>query len=561
MDADVWISSIKFKSGLEVSLEKDSILIFVGPNNSGKSLALREIMQLSTGNPPVKIIEGLTFESQGTVEDFLEKLANRKHGENYFPPMQGGGINVSSLKSAFSYVSEKRMNHIGAIGPFVVKHLETAQRLGLVDPADVVDVLATQVTHPIQILYQDTEKELKISTLFKQAFGEELIVNFGAGAKIPVHVGKRPNASPKKDRVSPEYLGELKEMPYLHQQGDGMKSFAGILLSFFSYAYNINIIDEPEAFLHPPQAFLLGKMVAADLGTDRQLIFSTHSEDFLKGLLDTAPGRIVVIRLQRDEKVQKTSILENKKLQEIWQDTLLRHSNAFAGLFHKKVVLAESDSDCQFYNAIAAAITEHKELTSPDILYIPTGGKHRFPVVIEALSHLDVPITTIGDFDFYREESPLKQILQLVGVDWETVKGDFTAVKKAIDGKRPELDKDQLKEAIDSIFGKIKDNAVAEGSIKAIQKELKRASPWAQAKSSGKAYLPAGNETLSFNRVQQVLAGKNIFVLDVGEIEAFDKNIGGHGPKWVNEVLKKDLLKARELEEARRFVEKCVLGI
>ncbi len=43
-------------------------------------------------------------------------------------------------------------------------------------------------------------------------------------------------------------------------------------------------------------------------------------------------------------------------------------------------------------------------------------------------------------------------------------------------------------------------------------------------------------------------------VLDVGELENFVPSVGNHGPQWVNEALKKDLISDPELESARRFL-------
>ncbi len=43
-------------------------------------------------------------------------------------------------------------------------------------------------------------------------------------------------------------------------------------------------------------------------------------------------------------------------------------------------------------------------------------------------------------------------------------------------------------------------------------------------------------------------------ILEVGEVESFVKSVGNHGPKWVNEVLTKDLKNDPELEQARQFV-------
>ena len=66
---------------------------------------------------------------------------------------------------------------------------------------------------------------------------------------------------------------------------------------------------------------------------------------------------------------------------------------------------------------------------------------------------------------------------------------------------------------------------------------------------------------MAFERIQKAFQEKNIYILDLGEIEAFDKSIGGHGPKWVNHVLEKDLINAGELEEARKFGKNNILNI
>jgi hypothetical protein len=147
------------------------------------------------------------------------------------------------------------------------------------------------------------------------------------------------------------------------------------------------------------------------------------------------------------------------------------------------------------------------------------------------------------------------------GGKWEDIKTDFNKVKKAIDEKLPELKTEDLKKEIDDIFTSFNDKIIPDDKIKSIQDALKKASPWRQAKASGSAYLPAGEAIMAFNRVQNKLEEKNIFVLELGEIEAFDKSIGGHGPKWVNKVLERDIDLDPDLESARVFVKNKILGL
>ncbi len=558
---EYWINKLEFKNGKNVDLKENSIVVFVGPNNSGKSLTLKEISLLTSRDViENNIVDSLTITAKGNSSCFLEVIKNQeKNGNYHYPTDYNSSIGGQILTSNWDSMANGTQAGKSSISPFLVKNMDTINRLHLVSPPANIDFLNEVRKHPIHVLKENSKKEAQFSQYFKQAFGEDIIVNHGAGNQIPIHVGEKPLATLEHDRVSTEYQKKLRELPYLHEQGDGMKSFAGVFLTLFADDFSINLIDEPEAFLHPPQATLLGKMVSQKLGEKKQLFIATHSEHFLKGLLQGALDRLIVIRIQRQEDTNSIKILENKDLQNIWKDSILRHSNILDGLFHKKVVLAESDSDCRFYSAICSAIVENNALSSPDILFVQSGGKHRFPVIIKALTKLEVPLTIIGDFDFYHDENPAKTIYELLDGNWEEIKSDFHKVKKSIDEKRPELETIKLKEEINTVFESFTDKIIPEQKIKEIQTLLKKSSPWSQAKSSGKAYLPAGETILAFNRIQDAFKVKNVFILDLGEIEAFDKSIGGHGPKWVNQVLEKELMSNSDLEEARNFVTNNIL--
>jgi len=230
--------------------------------------------------------------------------------------------------------------------------LGTEDRLKAANPAPGIKLTTETINHPIHFLQKHDNLEAKFSNYFRQAFGTDLIVHRNAGSEVPLYVGEKPVLALGEDRVSNNYLTELEKQDLLHEQGDGMRSFVGVLLTAFISNHSMLFIDEPEAFLHPPQAKLLGKMLAKDLPSERQLFLATHSEDFLKGLLDANVRNIKIIRIQRSGTINKVSVLNSHDIESIWNDSLLRHSNVLNGLFHTKVVICESDSDCRFYSAI-----------------------------------------------------------------------------------------------------------------------------------------------------------------------------------------------------------------
>ena len=52
----------------------------------------------------------------------------------------------------------------------------------------------------------------------------------------------------------------------------------------------------------------------------------------------------------------------------------------------------------------------------------------------------------------------------------------------------------------------------------------------------------------------KTLSEAGLHVVEVGELDGFDRTVGGHGQKWVNEVLKRDLATDPALDDARKFV-------
>ena len=62
-------------------------------------------------------------------------------------------------------------------------------------------------------------------------------------------------------------------------------------------------------------------------------------------------------------------------------------------------------------------------------------------------------------------------------------------------------------------------------------------SKWDSIKRSGASALPAGDASASFRKIDQLLRENGIFIVPVGELECFIKDVGGHGPDWVNRVI------------------------
>jgi predicted ATPase len=141
-----------------------------------------------------------------------------------------------------------------------VKFLDTEQRL---ITYKTIQRTGDNLSHHIYKLWRSEQHAKIVSTYFNQAFGLDLKINRDEFLEIPLHIGKELTKNDYTiDVFNTNFLLRYKKMPRLDTQGDGMRSFTSILLDTFTSEYTVTLIDEPEAFLHPPQARLLGKILA-----------------------------------------------------------------------------------------------------------------------------------------------------------------------------------------------------------------------------------------------------------------------------------------------------------
>ncbi len=550
-----FIDEIIFNDGSKIALSENQITVFVGPNNAGKSVTLKEIYNRivfpSSENTITRSINIVKVGASADVYSYVSKnFKKSKNNPDYFEITDGATVHPSHI-----HIHWENGTNMNSLSRLFVKILTTHDRLTVSAPPNQISFLYELPKHPIHHLYVDEEFEKVFSNYFKQAFGVDLTVNKGAGSTIPLHVGVAPALNEGQHPLSTEYLQRLYKLPTLEEQGDGMRSFVGVLLSTFVGKQNMLIIDEPEAFLHPPQAYLLGKMLANELPSDKQLFLSTHSEDFLKGLIDKHTDRVKIIRIQRDGSTNRISELNSNDMKSLWSDPLLKHSNILSGLFHSKVIICESDGDCRFFQAVIDAITNDSGKTRPDVLFIHCGGKHRIKVAINALVQIGVTVLAVTDFDVLNNKDTFKDIYEGLNGDWTDVEADWKVVVNSINSKAVQTNANIIKAAIEAILLDIPTNEFPSKKADEIRDVLKRTNPWSEAKNSGKSYVPRGGPSSSLTELLAKCRAKGLHILEVGEIEGFDRSISDHGPKWVNQVLEKGGLKDNpDFEEARKFV-------
>ncbi|MBD5800919.1 hypothetical protein AZOA_03210 [Azoarcus sp. Aa7] len=556
----VAISSLTFSDGTDVPISPNDVVLVVGPNNAGKSAGLRAIREkLQNAAHKSPVLQSLKIQRTGSVDEFSSWLLGWTVRQMESPPDNpiyqalGHALHRNQAHSEW----QRADNVLGGLARWFCHLLSADERLQICNPPGNIALARDNPSHPIHFLLRDDKLESRLSSKFRKAFGVDLVVHRNAGSQVPLHIGERPTPAGDEDRVSISYIERLEKLPTLHTQGDGMRSFAGVLLATSVGRESIVLIDEPEAFLHPPQARLLGTTLVQDRNKERQLFIATHSTDILRGVLDTESPDVRVIRIRRSGSTNTVRLLSNERIKELWGDPLLRYSNILDGLFHESVVVCEADADCRFYSAIldATMAGNTDDAKRPDLMFTHCGGKARLPVVIRALREVDVPVRAVADFDVLSEEEPLKTIAEALGIDWAEIQPDWRQVKNAVDSKKPDLSTDEVRKEIGELLSAVTTTIFPPKTKADIQTVLKRTSPWAHAKLVGKAFVPSGDPSKACERLLSNLRAGGLHVVEVGELEGYVRTEGGHGPKWVNAVLTRELATDPELEAARKFVQ------
>lgn len=549
------LEQMTFSDGTALDLSANDIVVFVGPNNAGKSAALREIERHvgKRGETPHVIVR-VKVRKRGTPQEVRKFIEENSH--QHYPSgtlhLAGHGYNIQAGMVENSWNSDLK-----SIQPFFCRRLRTETRIVDSDPAKAFKVLTEPASNPIQTMYKDSRVEDRLSSYFKQAFGEELIVFKAGGSEIPLLIGERPALIPNEDRFDYSYLKRLVggSTP-LSDQGDGMRSFTSVILQMLVLETpTMLLLDEPEAFLHPPQARLLGEFLARERPKHAQLFIATHSADVLTGLLEMAPDQLRLIRIERDGNINRVKELEKGRAKAIASDPLMKYSSVFSGIFYQRAIVCEADADCLFYQAVLSRVTADGAVR-PDVLFLHSSGKHRMATISGALRALGVPVDVIADVDLLSEQDTFERLVRVMGGNWSTVEPHWLIVKKAVEERKPTVDARAVKREISNALKELGNASEFPKAIRRkIESALKKSTPWDTIKEAGDQSLPRGDATQSMKALRELCEAYGIWIVPVGEMEGFCKSVPNHGPKWVQQVIEdRDVGTDPDLEVARTFV-------
>lgn len=410
------LTRIKLNDGSEIIPGK--ITVILGPNNAGKSRALKDIAWKTTKEQALKGI--VVTDVDWTYPQNLQELHDSYDLKSYQD--ENGNLVFRTLTAELGqeyqfyadnwsiWNDQKNFQDIlrkpqfaQHFGSSMVAFLTTESRLQLVKESPSASH-ERQQANLLQALYNaGISVESDIQQLVKLAFGKEIKLDFTVPQRLLFRVGDNFSQVPPDPRDARPIINLYAK---LDEQGDGIRSFVGILTSLLTINRNLFLIDEPEAFLHPPQAFRIGEFIAQQANSKRQIILATHSADLLRGLLSKTTD-VTILRIDRRNETNYFHKLDTTRLQELVNDPLLSSARVLDGLFYPGVVVVEADSDARFYH-----IASNKRRNNIDFHFVNADNKQTVPKILTMYRDLGVRCAGIVDFDVLNDKTEFETQLQ-----------------------------------------------------------------------------------------------------------------------------------------------------
>ncbi|MDQ0034421.1 energy-coupling factor transporter ATP-binding protein EcfA2 [Variovorax boronicumulans] len=536
------IDSLETKDGGQINL--GSLTALVGPNNSGKSLTLRDMREyLTTGKSEklktitklkVKMLDWQQAEAQITRKPHPSSIHHQEISGVSFDLLKGYKSSIAlawtesiPYKSIDTlHVSEEALQNFGM---FWVAHLDAEGRFRLAAPTDAYDVRDEIPSNALQAFFALGEPALSdLRQAFLNAFKIDIALDWAAMKKWRLVVGEDFGHLPN-DRDSLDLL--LRTATSLSDQGDGYRSFAGVVLSVLTFPNRILLLDEPEAFLHPAQARILGRWLAKHCKTrNAQVIVSSHSADFLAGII-SEDGNASVIRLNRWDGLSRYHQVPSDTTAALIRSPLLSSQPVMDALFHTGVVVCEGDPDRAIYQTVA-----HTFLEAEDVLFIHSNGKNAAKSPVELLRSAGTPVCAILDIDALNSPDVLNDIC--LGLTGQKLPEDLQISRARIASKVGEIEElpgiEMLREAVATWLKS--DHRDLRQTRKSLEQLARTGAKWDEVKKLGVDFFDQEGKKDVLNFLGE-LAALGIFIVPCGELESWIPLSRKKGRHWNAEAL------------------------
>ncbi len=97
-----YVSKVHFNDGTYVDIQQNDIIIFVGPNNAGKSQSLKDIYTLASEKQQTTVVTDITIKKSSTnIKDLLDSIAPKEFQEIALEILTSASIDVIIYKRLY----------------------------------------------------------------------------------------------------------------------------------------------------------------------------------------------------------------------------------------------------------------------------------------------------------------------------------------------------------------------------------------------------------------------------------------------------------------------------
>ena len=541
-------------------LEFDKLTVLVGPNNSGKSRTLMDIKDIFQSGFETKrvLIKTIHF-ADISFNEFKKGFAiipdpsrdGRHLLSSLGPEVRGGSapsINLEELEKHVSLLNEGNWNVIArqGIGSGKVTYLNAQLRLTTAQKSDAKYDNFPQL--PLQAWYEKYWAHSELEDAFKDAFDKEIKFDSTHTGILNFRVADKFDEIPK-DNMKAKPVFEKYET--LDDQGDGFKSFVGVALGIILSEGRVILLDEPEAFLHPTQARVLGEWIgnySKSYGT--QIILATHSADILEGIL-SSKQKPSIFRLNRTNDKTVYNQISSKITSQLASMPLVSSQPIQESIFYRSVIVCEGDKDRVVYKGVYS-----QEFDKREHLFVGAFGKHAIKKIIEPLRAANIPVCAVTDIDILNSETVFKELIESLRPS-----EDFSAflqirrnVAKSVEGMDETQVFENIKVEVQKLSENLKNNTV---NLTEVRRSLVRihegSSKWKIIKKNGLDEIPKdvrGDAKTLLKDLKEI----GLFVVPVGELESW---IPLENVVWIEKAL--ELIQNDKIPESlQSFVKEVI---
>lgn len=404
-----------FRDGQVIPCAPGEITLLVGPNNAGKTYLLKTIRALLYGKSPDRkdysdsVLESLAVQwlitgARGE-QMLLDRMEKYRGGNGFYDlPRKASSLTSNFVPEGSVYNALQPGAALGELAELFVTFDDVGNRLD--ETAPQRQAAPTDRQSLIQQAWDRPNVFADFSERFLRVFGEETsYYNIGWGEIGLLLAPALHSASTLSEPISERTKQHMEASPKLWEQGYGMRSVAGLLLRICAGESSIVLLDEPEAFLHPPQASALGS-VLADVATlkSKQIFVATHDRNFIASLIRSSKTPLQIVRLSRQGDLPKAELLDSESIRSAQRASEIRFTPFLDSLFADFTILVENERDAVFYDEALRSFAEGShdpEIRSlPDrVLFLSGGGFPGVPKLARSLREMGLKVRAITDFD------------------------------------------------------------------------------------------------------------------------------------------------------------------